>query len=159
MTVEATFYNPDPIKYGHFDYGLIFRYSPNDESLLVFQVTNRREYGKRGEWSLIHDPHTTREGSNQIAYGYTDAVNIVPGEPNHLKVTVVNDQIVKLSINGISVHDAVSYQFPQNQYYDISDGPSYGYVGTMTGFYDWVRTKGVTVYYEGFKATKGSPLP
>ena len=71
----------------------------------------------------------------------------------YLQVKIVNDQVVRLSINGAVVHDAASQPYPQNQYYDISHAPSHGFVGV------YVITPGrpvdtdYNVYYEGFKAT------
>ena len=151
MTVEATFYNPEGYSFG---YGLLFRTNTGDSySYFMFEVGGNIYHTGARRWQLVQGMAGESYQTMASNGGPSDAVNDGAGESNHLKVEVVNDQVVRLSINGMAVHDAASLSYPQDQYYDISEWPSSGYVGVVTGFSEWDRETGTDIYYENFRAT------
>ena len=161
VIVEATFYNPTDLDVGSYTttYGLVFRHS--EETFFVFQIwtdiyTDRDD---ASDWELYR--HDLGWGNGRKIAGSAHGtplpfIDRSRGGTNHLRVEVVDDQIVKLSINGIAVHDAASLPYPQDQYYDISDWPSTGKVGLVTaydGYYEGSRSVGWHVYYANFGVT------
>ena len=156
MTIEATFHHPEV--YSDLAYGLIFRWVA-EQSMFLFQVSNYDRPFKR--WHLhkavFGDSGWQWEEMDQ-GTDYSEEVpfiNLTPGKPDALKVVVVNDQVIRLSINGVAVHDAASLAYPEDQYYDISDAPSDGYVGVYASIEE---PNGVTVTSTSTTRTSGQRM-
>lgn len=145
LTIEATFHRPRD-SWQESDYGLIWRSTL--DSWCIFLVSTRGWYllTASPEWDVfIEQQWECWRGTPGTCFPYPSV---------HLKAAIVDNQVTVLSVNGVAVHDASSYDFPQNQFYDISDALHYGHVGVITGLFSENQKTKADIYYEGFKVTR-----
>ncbi len=144
LRMEATFHNPD--NGGSMFYGLVFR-DILTEDFFVFGIRGTYEWFLR----LYDQEH---ELGVELASGSVyNIVNYRIDESNFLALTVVDDQVVQLTINDTHVHDSYTAPYPQSEYYDISSSSDTGHVGnfawgkTITGT-DYLYIEDFRVYAE-----------